>query len=29
MEKGVGGDGVEVERFVGGFDLVVVFVLER
>ena len=28
MEESVGRDGVEVERFVGGFDLVVVFVLE-
>ena len=29
MEKGVGSDGVEVEGFEGGFDLVVVFLLER
>ena len=29
MEKGVSSYGVEVEGFVGGFDLVIVFLLER
>ena len=29
MEEGVSSDGVEVVGFVGGFDLIIIFLLER